>query len=255
MAAERSAAPPLLLLDRVSKAYGALVVTDDLSFEVAAGETLGVGVIGPNGAGKTTMFNLITGDVPPDRGRILFDGVDITAWPAHRRCAAGIARTYQIPLPFTGMTVFENVLVGATFARRRPGRDADDLSVALLRRTGLAHKANLLAGSLTLLDRKRLELARALATEPSLLLLDEVMAGLNPTEIETIIQLIRGIHESGVSILLIEHNMRAVMALSHRIVVLSFGERIAEGTPAEIANHPKVVEAYLGEEYVGAPQA
>ena len=246
MEAERPAAPPLLLLDGVGKAYGAVVVTDDLSFEVAAGEALGVGVIGPNGAGKTTMFNLITGDVTPDRGRILFDGVDITAWPAHRRCAAGIARTYQIPLPFTGMTVFENVLVGATFARRRPGRDADDLSVALLRRTGLAHRANLLAGSLTLLDRKRLELARALATGPRLLLLDEVAGGLAEHEVAALVATVKEIRDEGVAIVWIEHIVHALLSVVDRLLVINLGRRLADGDPQAVMASAEVRQVYMG---------
>jgi len=240
------AATPLLRLDRVSKTYGALVVTDDLSFEVAAGEAFGVGVIGPNGAGKTTMFNLISGDITPDRGRILFDGIDITAWPPHRRCATGIARTYQIPLPFAGMTVFENVLVGATFARRRPERDADDLSITLLRRTGLEQKANLLAGTLTLLDRKRLELARALATSPRILLLDEIAGGLSEHEVAALVATVNEIRGAGVAIIWIEHIVHALMSAVDRLLVINLGRRLADGDPKEVMASAEVRKVYMG---------
>ena len=248
MAVERSAgAPPLLLLDRVSKAYGALVVTDDLSFEVAAGEALGVGVIGPNGAGKTTMFNLITGDVRPDRGRILLDGVDITAWPAHRRCAAGIARTYQIPRPFAHLSVRDNVALPAMF-----GADALDRSAALsearrwLAFTGLSPHADAFPEELNLHQRKFLELARALAARPRLLLLDEVLSGLTPGEINDAVDLIRAIRDDGATIVFVEHVMRAVMALADRLVVLDHGVVIAEGNAIAVMDHPDVVTAFLG---------
>jgi branched-chain amino acid transport system ATP-binding protein len=240
------AAKPLLRLDRVSKAYGALLVTDDLSFEVASGEALGVGVIGPNGAGKTTMFNLVSGDVTPDRGRILFDGADITAWSSHRRCAAGIARTYQIPLPFTGMTVFENVLVGATFARRRPERDAEDLGIALLRRTGLLQQANLLAGTLTLLDRKRLELARALATSPRLLLLDEIAGGLTEHEVAALVATVNEIRRAGVAIIWIEHIVHALMSAVDRLLVINLGRHLADGDPRTVMASVEVRKVYMG---------
>ena len=237
--------PPLLRLDRVTKAYGALVAMDELSFEVEAGEAVAIGVIGPNGAGKTTMFNLVTGDVRPDRGRILLDGVDITAWPAHRRCGAGIARTYQIPLPFGDMTVFENVLVGATFGRSS-ARDAEDRSVALLEHTGLAGKANRLAGSLTLLDRKRLELARALATEPRLLLLDEVAGGLAEHEVAALVQTVSEIRQGGVAIVWIEHIVHALVSVVDRLLVINLGRRLAEGRPRDVMASAEVQKVYMG---------
>jgi len=242
----------LLVARGLSKRFGGLRAVAGLDLAVAPGEMLGL--IGPNGAGKTTVFNLLSGFLTADAGDVRFNGRSIVGLAPHAICRLGLARTFQIVRPFPHMTVLENVRVGA-LARHPRAPEALAQARDVVARVGLAARERVAAAALTLAERKRLELARALATEPSLLLLDEVMAGLNPTEIETIIQLIRGIHESGVSILLIEHNMRAVMALSHRIVVLSFGERIAEGTPAEIASHPKVVEAYLGEEYVRAAQA
>jgi branched-chain amino acid transport system ATP-binding protein len=236
----------------LSRRFGGLQAVAGLDLTVARGEMLGL--IGPNGAGKTTVFNLLSGFLVPDAGEILLDGRSIVGLPPHAICKLGLARTFQIVRPFPRMSVVENVRVGA-LARHPRAADALAHAREVVARVGLGARERIPAGALTLADRKRLELARALATDPALLLLDEVMAGLNPTEIETIIALIGGIHASGVSILLIEHNMRAVMALSQRIVVLSFGERIAEGRPAEIANHPKVVEAYLGEEYVRAAPA
>ena len=242
----------LLVARGLSKRFGGLHAVAGLDLAVAPGEMLGL--IGPNGAGKTTVFNLLSGFLTADAGDVRFNGRSIVGLAPHAICRLGLARTFQIVRPFPRMTVLENVRVGA-LARHPRAPEALAQARDVVARVGLAARERVAASALTLAERKRLELARALATGPSLLLLDEVMAGLNPTEIETIIRLIRGIHESGVSILLIEHNMRAVMALSHRIVVLSFGQRIAEGTPAEIASHPNVVEAYLGEEYVRAAQA
>ena len=236
----------------LSRSFGGLQAVAGLDLTVRRGEMLGL--IGPNGAGKTTVFNLLAGFLVPDAGEILLDGRSIVGLAPHAICRLGLARTFQIVRPFRRMTVLENVRVGA-LARHPRASEALARARDVVAKVGLGPRERVPAGALTLADRKRLELARALATGPALLLLDEVMAGLNPTEIETIIGLVRSIHESGVSILLIEHNMRAVMALSQRIVVLSFGERIAEGAPVDIANHPKVVEAYLGEEYVRAAPA
>jgi branched-chain amino acid transport system ATP-binding protein len=250
MSAGRSAPGPLLEVAAISKRFGGLVAVRDLSLEVARGEVLGL--IGPNGAGKTTVFHLISGFLAPDAGLVRFDGHSLAGLQPHAICALGLVRTFQIVRPFPHLSVLDNVRVGA-LARRPRMAEARDRAREVIDEVGLGAKAELRAGGLTLAERKRLELARALATEPTLLLLDEVMAGLNPTETAAIVALIRRINERGVSILLIEHNMKAVMALSHRIAVLSFGEKIVEGAPGAVANHPRVIEAYLGEEYVHAP--
>ena len=242
--------PPLLEVRGIGKRFGGLQAVRNLSFDMARGEVLGL--IGPNGAGKTTVFHLLSGFLAPDGGDVRFDGRSLAGLKPHAICRLGLARTFQIVRPFPHLSVWENVRVGA-LARRPQMAEARRRAEAVIDQVGLGAKADQPAGGLTLAERKRLELARALATEPTLLLLDEVMAGLNSTEIEAIVALARSINASGVSILLIEHNMRAVMSLSHRIVVLSFGEKIVEGPPAAIANHPRVIEAYLGEEYVHAP--
>lgn len=237
----------LLGVTGLSKRFGGLQAVGGLDLSVSQGEMLGM--IGPNGAGKTTVFNLLTGFLAPDAGEIRFSGHDIHGLRPHEICRLGLARTFQIVRPFPQLSVVDNVRI-ASFGRHPSMRDALDAARAVVERVGLSPRAGDLAAGLTLADRKRLELARALATEPSLLLLDEVMAGLNVTEIDAMVRLIGAINAGGVSVLLIEHNMRAVMSLSHRIVVLSFGEKIAEGTPRAVAADRRVIEAYLGEEYV-----
>jgi branched-chain amino acid transport system ATP-binding protein len=234
----------ILALERVSKSYGALKVTDDISLSVAHGETLGI--IGPNGAGKTTLFNLISGDVRVDRGHIVFAEREITALLPHARCRRGIGRSYQIPHPFVGMTVFENVLVAATFGGSFSESEAEPFCVEVLERTGLDAKANQLAGSLTLLDRKRLELARALATRPKLLLLDEIAGGLTEHEAKELVVQIQEIKATGMSLLWIEHVVHALVAVADRMLVIHFGTKLAEGAPEAVLANPEVKRVYMG---------
>jgi branched-chain amino acid transport system ATP-binding protein len=235
----------VLSFENVSKSFGAFKVTDDLSFVVDKGEALGI--LGPNGAGKTTVFNLVTGGLTPDRGRIAFRGEDITRLAPHKRCRAGIGRSYQVALPFEGMTVFENLLVGAMYGGRlHSTARANDLCVDLLDRAGLLDKANRLAGSLTLLDRKRLELARALATEPELLLLDEIAGGLTEGEAHELIELVNQIRAQGVTIVWIEHVVHALLAVATRLIVINFGAKLAEGDPRTVMASPEVKRVYMG---------
>lgn len=236
----------ILELDAVSKAYGAIKVVDELSVSLQTGEALGL--VGPNGAGKTTMLNLITGVVGMDGGRIVFDGSDITGLSPHQRCRRGIGRTFQIPRPFEDMTVFENVLVGATHGRKKSERASYDTSAYALERTGLLARANALAGSLTLLERKRLELARALATEPRVLLLDEIAGGLTEMEVQELIGTVKDLRSEGISIIWIEHIVHALLAVVDRLLAVDFGRKVAEGDPETVINSREVQDVYLGTE-------
>ncbi|MEM8632230.1 MAG: ABC transporter ATP-binding protein [Pseudomonadota bacterium] len=234
----------ILSIRDLKKSFGAVVVADATSFDVAEGEALGV--LGPNGAGKTSLFNLITGTLPPDAGQITFDGQDVTRTSAAARCKLGIARSFQIPQPFGGMTVFENALVGATQGAGLPAAEAEAHAIAVLEETGLLPKANVRAGSLTLLERKRLELARALSAKPKLLLLDEIAGGLTDAECVALIDTIKRIHAAGTTIIWIEHVVHALLAVVGRLVVIDFGKKIAEGAPKEIMESAEVKEIYLG---------
>lgn len=226
----------------VNKSFGALAVADNVNFHVAQGEA--VGIIGPNGAGKSTLFNLIGGGLPVSSGAIRFGDRDVTRLPAADRCRMGIARTFQIPHPFIGMTVYENLLVGASFGGA--GTGADEWCREVLERTGLIAKADIPAGRLTLLERKRLELARALATRPKLLLLDEIAGGLTEGECHELVATIRGIRALSVSIVWIEHIVHALLAVVDRLVVINFGKIVAEGEPRAVMAEPLVQEIYMG---------
>ncbi|HEY7347018.1 MAG TPA: ABC transporter ATP-binding protein [Ktedonobacterales bacterium] len=254
LGAAQAFAVPLLQLENIGRRFGGLPAVDSLSFVVTPGEVLGI--IGPNGAGKSTLVNLIAGALRPTVGKVIYQGKDISRMPANRRAHLGIARTFQITQPFTGLDIRENVLIGALFGQRHLGRYAA-LRVAdeVLGLVGLADKAALKGNQLTTADRKRLELARALATNPTLLLLDEVMAGLTPTEVAQAVSLIRAINQTGVTIIVIEHVMQAIMGVSDRILVMHHGRKIAEDAPEQVLSDQKVIEAYLGERYLRQRQA
>jgi branched-chain amino acid transport system ATP-binding protein len=237
---------PLLHVIGLNKRFGGLRAVDDVSFSVNEGEI--VGLIGPNGAGKSTVFNLINGVFAPETGKVLFDGQDITGERPYRVARHGIARAHQIVQPLADLTVLDNCTVGACFGRDDlPLRRAREVACEVATSVGLGDRLGVLAGSLTTAGKKRLELARALSARPRLLLLDEVLAGLNPTETERMIETVRQIRQGGVAILMIEHIMRAVMSLSDRVVVLNFGRKLAEGSPQQVANDTAVISAYLGD--------
>ena len=236
---------PVISVQNVSKSFGVKAV-DDVSFAVEVGEA--VGIVGPNGAGKTTLLNLVAGDFRPDTGTVRLNGTDVTSRRANARCRAGIGRTSQIPRPFEGLSVFENVLVGATFGQHDPLPRSERVLLAhdALLQTGLLNKANTKAGSLTLLDRKRLELSRALATAPSVLLLDEIAGGLTEPEVAELVDLVKSIHADGITVIWIEHIVHALIAVVGRIVAIAEGRKIAEGTPTEVMSSEQVRAVYLG---------
>ncbi len=235
---------PLLALHSVSKSYGLLKVVNNVSLTVEAGETLGI--LGPNGAGKTTLFNLITGDVACDAGRVEYAGRDITALKPNQRCHSGIGRSYQVPQPFGNMTVFENLVTAACFGAQQSEHEAWETARQVLEQTALLAHANKPAGGLTLLNRKRLELARALATQPKLLLLDEIAGGLTEHEASQLVQELQRIKATGVTMIWIEHVVHALLSLADRLFVINFGEKLAEGEPQRVMNDPEVQRVYMG---------
>jgi branched-chain amino acid transport system ATP-binding protein len=236
--------PAILAFENISKRFGAVVIAEDIDLSLAQGEALGL--IGPNGAGKTTLFGIATGTIAPDAGRVLFEGQNITGLKPERRCRSGIARSFQVPQPFDGMSVFENVVVAAAFGTGQSEHGVYRGCFELLEKCGLADKANRTAGALTLLDRKRLELARALATQPRVLLLDEVAGGLTDEECAVLVELIKDVRQSGVSIVWIEHIVHALLAVVDRLVVLHGGRLIANGEPEAVIQQPSVQEIYMG---------
>ncbi len=236
----------LLALSHVSKSYGALKVTDDISLAVSEGEVLGI--LGPNGAGKTTLFNLIAGEIACDHGQVFWRGRDIGRLRPHQRCRAGIGRTYQVPQPFGNLSVFENLVTAACFGGGLPERQAWQTAALVLEQTGLLRHANRPAGSLTLLDRKRLELARALATQPRLLLLDEIAGGLTEPEAIELVDELRRIKAQGVTMVWIEHVVHALLSLADRLFVLNFGQKLAEGEPQAVMRDAEVRRVYIGME-------
>jgi branched-chain amino acid transport system ATP-binding protein len=237
---------PLLALHDVSKSYGAMKVTDRISLAVDEGQTLGI--LGPNGAGKTTLFNLISGDVRVDAGRVLYDGKDVTRLAPHQRCRGGIGRSYQVPQPFGNMSVFENLVTAACFGAQQREHEAWETAHEVLQQTGLMPHANKPAGGLTLLNRKRLELARALATRPKLLLLDEIAGGLTEHEAKQLVEELQRIKSRGVTMIWIEHVVHALLSLADRLFVINFGQKLAEGEPRAVMNDAEVQRVYMGME-------
>jgi len=235
---------PILSVNGVTKRFGGLVAVNDLSFDVHAGEV--VGLMGPNGAGKTTLLNVLSGEYKPDSGTIMFNGKDITGFPPYKVCHLGIARTYQIPQPFVKLTALENVVVGARFGNGLEKNAAEREAVKILNTVSLSDKRDILTEDLVVLTLKRLELARVLATNPKLLMIDEVAAGLTESEIPQLLELLKKIHEMGITILLIEHVMKVMMEAVDRIVVIDKGTKLAEGLPNAIMEDKKVIEAYFG---------
>jgi branched-chain amino acid transport system ATP-binding protein len=235
---------PILSLERISKRFGAVVVADKI--DLTLGEREALGIIGPNGAGKTTLFGIAAGTVAPEAGRVIFAGEDATRLPPERRCRKGLARSFQIPQPFAQMTVFENLIVAAAFGEGERETAVYERCAELLQRCGLTAKANMRAGQLTLLDRKRLELARALATKPKVLLLDEVAGGLTEHECTALIDLIKQVRKEGISIIWIEHVVHALLATVDRLAVLHAGAIIANGDPSVVIKSPQVQEIYMG---------
>ncbi len=237
----------ILEVRELTKRFGGLLANDKVTLTIDEGEI--IGLIGPNGAGKTTLFNCIAGVYHPEGGSIVFDGKEITQSAPEQACKAGVARTFQLVRVFKGMTVLDNVMVGS-YLRSLSTSAARSHAVEILRFTGLYPKRDMLGSALTIADKKRLELARALATRPRLLMLDEAMAGLNPTESQEAVEIIRTINRQGVTILMVEHVMEIIMPISKRLVVLDYGKKIVEDAPAKVANNPDVIRAYLGEKYV-----
>jgi branched-chain amino acid transport system ATP-binding protein len=236
----------LLALQSVSKSYGALKVTDNITLSVNKGETLGI--LGPNGAGKTTLFNLISGDVRCDQGQVLYAGNEVSRLMPHQRCHAGIGRSYQVPQPFGNMTVFENLVTAACFGGQQSEKQAWQTARDVLEQTGLLAQANKPAGGLTLLNRKRLELARALATQPELLLLDEIAGGLTEHEAHELVEELRRIKARGITMIWIEHVVHALLSIADRLFVINFGQKLAEGEPQSVMNDPDVRRVYMGME-------
>ena len=237
---------PLLQVEKIIKSFGGLMALCEVNFEIHQGEIFGV--IGPNGSGKTTLFNVITGFLKADRGKVTFRGKDITGLPPHQICRQGIARIFQLVKPFHQLTTLQNVMVGRAYGKDPATniRRAKEEVAGILNFVGLGNKSEVIASQLTMAERKKLELARALAAHPQLLLLDELMAGLNSAETETAMNLVNKIKDSGVTVVMVEHIMKAVLGISDRIIVLNAGEKIAEGSPKEVVKNQLVIEAYLG---------